>query len=432
VYSLLTDSSGEQSLAPSADATPSWPGRLHDAAMYGIAGEFIRLVEPDTEADPAGLLVQFLAAFGAMVGRGPHYYVEGAEHHANLFVLLIGATAKGRKGTAWSRVREVFRRAPAWKPEVGGASTGEGLKYNVRDAREGTKRNRAGELVTEVVDEGVSDKRLLVQESEFASVLRAVERPGNTLSPTVRQAWESGHLNTLTRTDPITATGAHIAIVGHITADELRAELTVTDKANGFANRFLLVAVRRSKLLPRGGRDVDEHAYQRLADRLHEMMLVARSRRRLTMTPTAWVMWDAVYPVLSGDRDGMYGAVTARAEAQCCRLALLYALLDGSDIIDVPHLQAALAVWEYCDATAKYAFGASLGDRMADDIMRRLRAADDVGLTRTDIRDAFGRHASTDKIGAALDLLKRRRLATCETVSTGGRPVETWRAAKCC
>ena len=110
------------------------------------------------------------------------------------------------------------------------------------------------------------------------------------------------------------------------------------------------------------------------------------------MTADARTVWAKVYPVLSAGSDGLHGAVTARAEAQVVRLALVYALLDGAEHIDTPHLLAALAVWQYCDATARYVFGASTGDRIADEIMRRLQLAGDGGLTRTEIRDLFGRH----------------------------------------
>ena len=407
-----------------------WPDSLDVAAMHGIAGEFVRMVEPNTEADPAAILLQFLAAFGALVGRGPHYRVEGDEHHANLYVLLVGATAKGRKGTSWGRVREVFQRVPDWKPHVSGLSSGEGVKYHVRDACEETKRNKSGELVTEIVDEGVTDKRLFVVESEFAGVLRAAQRQGNTLSATIREGWDSGNLRSLTKNDPITATGAHICIVGHITDDELRAELTATDTANGFANRFLFAGAKRSKLLPHGGNQADEGEVQAFADRLRERAARARTGRRVTMTAEASAMWERVYPELSAGSGGLHGAVTARAEAQTTRLALFYCLLDGADRIDTAHLLAALAVWQYCDATARYVFGASLGDRIADELMRRLERAGDGGLTRTDVRDAFGRHQSAERIGAALEMLRTKGRATCETVTTGGRPVELWRAIK--
>lgn len=409
---------------------PGWPESLDEAAMHGIAGEFVRMVEPNTEADPAAILLQFLAGFGALVGRGPHFKVEGDEHHGNINPLLVGETAKGRKGTSWGRVRQVYERIPEWKPHVSGLSSGEGLKYHVRDAREEAKKNNHGEPVVQIVDEGVIDKRLLVLESEFASVLRAAQRQGSTLSATIREAWDSGNLRTLTKHDPVTATGAHIPIIGHITADELRAELTATDAANGFANRFLYVAVRRYKLLPRGGDQADEAEVTAFANGLRERAVLARTRRRIDMTADAWVAWEKVYSELSAGGEGLYGAVTARAEAQVVRLALIYCLLDAADHIEVPHLLAGLAVWQYCDATAKHIFGASLGDRIADEIARRIQQAGDGGLTRTEISNVLGRHQSADRIGAGLDLLRRKGRATCETVSTGGRPTELWRVVK--
>jgi len=418
--------------APTSTSAPSsskWPEPLADAAFHGIAGEFVRMVEPVTESDPAAILLQFFVCFGALVGRGPHYKVEGDEHHANLNLLLVGATAKGRKGTSLGRVRSMYERIPHWKPHVSGLSSGEGLKFHVRDGREETKESKTGGLVTEVTDDGVTDKRLLVVESEFASALRAAQRQGSTLSPTMREAWDSGNLRTLTKHDPVTATGAHISIIGHITADELRAELTTTDTANGFANRFLFIVVRRSKVLPFGGEELDEGEVQALVARLHERAELARTRGHVTMTPAARAIWQAVYPELSEGSGGLHGSVTARAEAQCIRLALVYALLDGVDHIDGPHLTAALAVWTYADATAKYIFGASLGDPTADEILRRLQQAGDGGLTRTEISAIFGRNKPVDRIGAALELLQRRGRATCEKVTTtGGRDSELWRA----
>ena len=90
------------------------------------------------------------------------------------------------------------------------------------------------------------------------------------------------------------------------------------------------------------------------------------------------------------------------------RLALIYTLLDGQTEIGVPHLRAALAVWEYCEASAAFIFGDSLGDEVADDILRALQLAGSAGLTRTAIRDHLGRNRSADRIGAALALLMNK------------------------
>ena len=57
----------------------------------------------------------------------------------------------------------------------------------------------------------------------------------------------------LTRTAPARATDAHVAIIGHITDTELRRYASAIEIANGLLNRFLLLCVRRVRLLPEGG-----------------------------------------------------------------------------------------------------------------------------------------------------------------------------------
>jgi hypothetical protein len=142
------------------------------------------------------------------------------------------------------------------------------------------------------------------------------------------------------------------------------------------------------------------------------------------MTEAAAKAWEAVYPELSADRPGLLGAVVARAEAQVIRLALIYALLDCTHQIDLAHLEAAMAIWAYCEESACRIFGDSLGDPVADEILIALRRSG--SMTRTDIHHLFGRHRPADQIGIALTLLLKTGRAKFETRQTGGRPVETW------
>jgi hypothetical protein len=308
----------------------------------------------------------------------------------------------------------------------GGLSSGEGLISEVRDAVE---RWNAKDNQMEVVDLGVTDKRLMVMEAEFSNALAVMDRPGNTLSPTIRRAWDGGTLSTLTKNSPLKATGAHISIVGHITEDELRARLTRTEAASGFANRFLFACTRRSQLLPHGG-NLSDSDVSKLAMSMKEKIEDVRVIGRVEMTRAAQDAWTNIYPALSAERPGMLGAVTARSEAQTIRLALVYALLDGTGQIDVSHLNAALALWEYCEASAEYIFGDMLGDPIADEITRALQRAGSDGMTRTAISDLFGRNRSADRIGAALALLATNGRARMETRPTGGRPAEIWLATK--
>ena len=425
--SRLAQSSTE---ATRTDPAP-WPEPLAKEAYHGIIGEIVDLIEPQTEADPAAILLQTLVAFGATVGRGPHVKVEGDEHHGALYAVIVGESSKARKGTSWGRVRQILSGTNDWPRVVDGLSSGEGLKYNVRDAREEEQYDKKSQQTeTVLADPGVPDKRLLVVESEFAQALRQTARSGNTLSATVRSGWDTGCLMTLTKNDPVVATGAHICIVGHITIPELRAELTATDTANGFANRFLFGLARRSKLLPFGGDPIDPDALADVAVRLNRAIEHARTLSWVRMTEAARTIWAGIYAELSQPRPGLMGAVTARSEAQALRLALIYALADCSAVIDAPHLLAALAVIEYVQASAAYIFGDSLGDPVADELLAALRRAGDEGLTRNDICNLLGRHQRMERINAALNLLLSRGLATKGTVPTKGRPSEVWRAAR--
>lgn len=81
-------------------AVKSWPV-LDPAALYGLPGDFVRAIEPHTEADPVALLLQYLAAAGNAIGRGPYYRVEGDRHGTNINLVLVGETAKGRSDLAY-------------------------------------------------------------------------------------------------------------------------------------------------------------------------------------------------------------------------------------------------------------------------------------------------------------------------------------------
>jgi hypothetical protein len=396
----------------------------HDA-YYGLVGEVVSTIEPQSEADPVALLIQFLVMAGNVIGRLPYYQVESDRHRANLFCALCGVSSKARKGTSMGRVRAVVKTADeTWNDERlrSGLSSGEGLISEVRDE---SKKWDSKAATFEVIDPGVSDKRLMLVEPEFACLLSVAERPGNTISPLIRRAWDGDTLATLTKNSPLRATGAHISLIGHITEDELRARITRTDLANGFANRFLFALIRRSKELPFGGA-LDEARILALGNKLADVLQQAQSLGRVLMTAAAKAKWATVYSALSAGQQGLLGAITARAEAQAVRLALLYAMLDGKGEIDEPHLRAALAVWEYCEASAAHIFGNALGDPVADEILIALKQAGRTGMTRTAISDLFGRHKSADRVGAALALLLSKGRVRLESLQTGGRPTETW------
>jgi hypothetical protein len=289
---------------------------------------------------------------------------------------------------------------------LGGLGSGEGLICAVADTEEAPAR----------------DKRLLIFEPEFSRVLSVSAREGCILSQTVRQAWDTGNLSVITRKDPLRAKGAHISVIGHVTLEELRRRLTDTEAANGFANRFLFGLVRRPHLLPSGG-NLEDAVLAELGKRVRAALERFRRFTRLRRTHEAEVLWKELYERMALDlAGGLTGAITARAEAQVLRLSVVYAGLNGTSEIGVPHLEAAWAVWRFCEDSAAYIFQSATGDEVADRLVRALREALPAGLDGTQQRDLFGRHVSGERLAIARQRLEDLGLAETLTKETRGRP----------
>jgi Protein of unknown function (DUF3987) len=387
----------------------AWP-ILPEAALYGLAGEVVRTIQPETEADPAALLLTFLTMYGAAVGRGPHAMADGAEHPARLFTVIVGKSAKARKGTSEKQIRRVFERADSRFTEeriLNGFGSGEALVDAVDASLPG------------------ADTRLLVQEAEWARILSVCSRDGATLSPLLRQAWDGDILSVRSRGKGVVkAAGAHVCVLAHITVNELHAKLNDVDVANGYANRHLFGLARRAeRLLPTGGH-LDDAVLTNLGKKTTTALSRARKVGLMQRTPEAEALWARLYSEMADDdSDGLLGSITARDSAQVLRLSVVYALCDGSSLIGVSHVEAAWAVWSYCRASAAYIFGDSLGNPEADKLLAALHDAGPEGLSGRDIDRVFGGHLRKPAQDAVIATLVKRGLAATYTKDTGGRPL---------
>lgn len=413
---------------------PEWPEQVAEEAFHGLAGEIVSVLDPGSEADRVAVLAQVLVMFGNLIGRRPHYRVSGSYHRGNLFVVLVGPTAAGRKGTSYDMARMAFTGVEDdWLTGrvVNGLSSGEGALWAIRDPimkRVEVKQRGSPSTFEEVeTDPGVPDKRLLVQEPEFANVLKQMERQGNTLSVFLRQAWDSPPvLQTLTKNNPARSSDPHVSMIGHITGVEFTRCLTSTEAANGGANRNLVLCVRRSKELPYGG-SVDEAKLNAVRQKLKRAVGFARTVDEVKHERITEPLWKGVYKLLTDGSGGLHGALTARAAPQVLRLAMVYALLDCKRTVGPAHLMAALALWDYADRSTSFLFADRTGNPLADEIRDLLRTAP-TGMTRTQIQAALGKHQYGDRLTQALLALELAKLARREKEPTSGRAAERWRA----
>ncbi|MFC8234278.1 DUF3987 domain-containing protein [Streptomyces sp. NPDC057284] len=401
---------------PSATGRP-WP-LLSEQAMYGLPGQIVRTILPHTEADPAAMLFTLYGAAGAMIGKEPHILTGGVHHGARVWPLIIGRTAGGMKGTSWAEIRRVLKCTDETFHAdriMSGLSSAEGLIIQVRD--------ESGDPESDSYDEGVSDKRLLIVESEFAAVLAQGKREGNTLLPLIRQAWDGGTLRTMT-VKPKIATDPHIGMIGHITPTELRMKLNEAERAGGTMNRFLPVLSKRSKLLPDGG-DLSEADVKALGAQLDAVIVKARGIKQMRRSAAASEAWRRLYERLAADHagDGPVAQVVARAAPQVLRLSVMAALLDGCDYVDLPHLEVAEAMWDYAEDSAWYVFGGGSGNPDLDRLKTFVDEAGEAGVTRTDINaKCFGRNKDAATVGGLIAELLKITGYTESTIPTGGRP----------
>jgi len=414
VLSLLDahpDEPDDHHLLTVPDGFPAPPAQ---ATYHGLAGQIVDAVAPHTEADPVAILAQLLVAFGAAVGRGAYFSVEATRHHPNEFLVLVGDSAKARKGSSWDHVRRLLDDAdPTLAARtLTGLSSGEGLIWAVRDPTPN--------------DPGTGDRRLLIVEPEFASVLKTASREISTLSPTLRSAWDGRPLQILTRNAPARATAAHIAVIGHITSVELQHHTSAVELANGLLNRFLMVACRRVRLLPDGG-DPDPLAGTGLDRALAIALAAARDAGQLRLTEPARTLWHDAYRQLARPQPGIAGQLAARAEAHVIRLSLIYALIDRAAAIAPEHVHAALALHHYAARSAAWALEPDTGDPIAEHVHAALRHARD-GLTRSQILDLLHRNVPARRLDQALANLAAADKIDRQRILTGGRPAELWTA----
>ena len=112
------------------------------------------------------------------------------------------------------------------------------------------------------------------------------------------------------------------------------------------------------------------------------------------------------------------------------RLSLIYALMDGNDIIDAEHLNAALALWAYCEHSARWLFSsyeAEVQSENAGGLAAFIRDGGSNGRTRTEISvDYFKRNARAADITRQLTQLVHDGAVVGTKDETGARPISRY------
>ncbi len=389
--------------------------RPDPACLYGLVGDVAQAGSNNTEANPFAIAAAMLAYLGAAVGRGPFMPIGDDWNHARLFMVHVGRSSRGRKGTAKKLIYRINNAVKALDeylvPQVhrGGLSTREGLALMIHDGyKEGKNEVPA-----------IEDKRLLVVESEFANILHQSKRDGNTLSAALRDAWDGTSIRPAVKTCRVWASDPHIGIIGDVTPSELRELMHARELTNGFANRFIFFWAEGDKVLP-FPQYTPKDVVETLADRVAQVLRFAGADRhvdkdvmRMEFSPEAASLYARLYRGELRDRSAgehITGLLDRRAPV-LLRLAMLFALTDQTTVIAVNHINAAMAWVRYWVDSVKFIFQSAVdeaGAAATTDIAQRIVTylATQGQATRTELtKGCFGGHVSKAALDKALDEL---------------------------
>lgn len=394
---------------------PELPEPMRLEAYHGPLGQVALEAWCTAEAAPEAILGTLLCGVGVQL---PDFRVAMGDgrYGLNLFVLLVGQSALGRKGASWNTARRILEHVDSdfmTHRLVNGAGSGEVLIDEVN------KNN---------------DPRVLYQEEEFGRLLTVANREGSTMSAVLRQAWDGGVLRAITRgttTPDKVALRSHLAVLGHLTPSDL-ATMRAADVRNGFANRFVFLASHRSRALPLSPGMSGGQA-RRLARTIREAMHTARAaiEEGWEDEQVITVAKDAQAQYIADERTwapptGDYEDVYSRYWPNLMKVAGLYAILDGQTAIHAPHYAAARAVMDYSQASIAYAFGQEEGDdprketerRQQERLLDALRTAGPRGLSGRERSAAVGKKYKAVHVNAIADRLVRDGLAVWGTGDT--------------
>jgi len=339
---------------------PAWD----DSILYGDAGKVIRKASRYNEAHPAGMLLDFLVSLGSLIGRGPYFNINETRHYTNEFMARVGDSSKSRKGSGRDAIEGILKLVDSdWYSNriESGFGSGEAIISRVRDSIVETKLNHKTQTFENTIVPGVNDKRLYIREGELASIFVLAGKPESRADIVMRDGWDGKALRNVVKgknkdgfSNSAKCEEPHLSISGDTTIHELRQKMPTGADENGFGNRFIYVYVHRVKLCPQGGPPID---WSPEIVNFQQVAKFAKTVKHVSMSDQARKWWNNNYSKFEQQGpDGLAGKMTSRAAAHIRRIAMIYALIDLSDQIELEHFQAAEKLWNYCEESAMFIF----------------------------------------------------------------------------
>ena len=375
------------------EASPRDRG-LPSSAYFGWFAEYRDLMAPTSEAPDQFHLGASLTLAGAMMGRRVYAEYISQQLYGNLYTVLVGPSGTSRKDTAIKRSLSV--------PQLQ-----EGNVY-IRPAYEVRRDVSSSEGIVSMLEE---TPNVLLYITELSALkANAVRKGTTTINDRLIEAWDTPHkLENLSKGAPKTATNPYLSIIAATQPGRLATGMTDEDIHSGFANRWLYITGDGKAPIPRPPAMDKTRAWQ-LYMTLYRQIDRYPEGTALHMDAGAHECWDAWYVRHRQPKQWTEdeSAMRVRQADLVQKVALIYAVSEGAQLISTKHLEPAIELidWSWSAVSAWLNdWGATEDAKIAQrirDILSRRGA-----LHKRQLQQAIGRRLGPGVFMKTLDAMVR-------------------------
>jgi hypothetical protein len=368
---------------PKKAPEPEIAAPIPEGAWYGLSAEYRALCAPRTEASPNYHLAGFLGAIGACLGRRV-FMDMGGRIHPNLFLVTIGRSAFGRKSTSVNFGVDLVR---AVDPGIGLIDSLDSREGFLEHLAEFTKKQKSFEVSA------------LVHLGELRSLIEKTRIEGlGGIVPMLCNAYDApGELAVHTRKNPIQVDKPVVSLLAATTTRWMEG-LQDKDLEGGLGNRICWVPGEPGEPIPHPVAR-DEQRWRRMIAKLRRAIKAWHPDKptRFLFSLHAAKRWEEIYRRFykrAVSDDPLIAILSGRMQNHCLKTAMIWAALDGTNVIDVPQLEAALVFTEYLYDSLWglfRGFGASPMAKLDQQIIEKVRECGPQGIRQRQLKKLFWR-----------------------------------------
>ena len=357
---------------------PSTPKEYNeDHEVYdGLLGEIAKKITPTQEADIMGIFAHLLVYGGYVMGRKPHINMSSTDleikMYANQFIMLVGNSSSGRKGSSKNTVASFFNMIDSSiKDEVySNFGSGQGLVKKLSRPTDEEDPRFLWEY-----------PRALLIEEEFENTLGIKNTTGNNLGFILQKAYDLAPIDRIivTETD-IRADDYWFSFMAHVTPQQLMSIFDTKSKSNqgdinrGFFNRFIYLMTRKARHIVEpstinwnsNNRDLIRAFKAQVAwgKEVEQVQLSEEAKFQYSKFKEYVNPIRADYSYKETDIDIML----ARFDKHCLSIALIFYLYDERrhDQIQEQHIQQAIHLLGQVSDNIHYLFKTTTGSKETD------------------------------------------------------------------